>query len=628
MPASIYAKRLEQKLGSLAPTSGCYLFKDGGGRVVYVGKAKSLRSRVRSYFSRAGSDGRNLLPLLLRAVADVETVVTDTEKEAAILENELIKQHQPRFNVKLRDDKDFLCLKLDLRQLWPRLEPVRRPKADGARYFGPYHSATAARRMLRLVGKHFQLRTCSNAELGARKRPCLQYQIKRCPAPCVLAVEPEHYAEQVRAVVLFLDGRHDELSGELRRRMQRAAQNLEYELAAMYRDQLRAVESTRQAQRIVHVGRVDQDVVGLWQEAGMSEVVLMLVRRGRVVETRSFSLGSSELPADEAVSGFLAQYYGDGGRAGPLPDEIVVPLRPDAAGGIEQWLSERRGSRVRLVAPKSGVRAKLLELAADNAAHAFVEKQRAKDEIQARLEELQKKLRLPTVPRLVECCDISHLGGGDAVGAIAVLREGQLERQGYRSFKVKTTRTGDDYAAMYEVLARRFRRGRDEASGWELPDLMVVDGGRGQLGVALAAAGDLGLHDLVVVGLAKERTSQSGAELVDRVYLPGQKNPIALRPGSASLYFLAQVRDEAHRFANRGRKKRGKKRRLRSELEDIRGIGPVARKALLRELGSVRAIRRASDEQILAVPRVTRAHLRALRRVMAAPEGDEGGQVS
>ncbi|MBW2454535.1 MAG: excinuclease ABC subunit UvrC [Deltaproteobacteria bacterium] len=637
----LYAERLKSKLAALKPASGCYLFRDAKGTVVYVGKAKSLRARVRSYFTGASSDDRYFIPILRQVVTDLETIVTASEKEAAVLENELIKQNQPRFNVKLRDDKDFLCLRLDARKPWPRLETARRPSADGARYFGPYHSASSARRTLHLVNKHFHLRTCSDSQLRSRKRACLQYQIKRCPGPCVYEVDAEHYGQQVRSVELFLDARQDELTGELTRRMTQASADLEYELAARYRDQLRAVESILERQRVVAVRRINQDVVGLFREGGMLELVVMILRQGHVIDTRSFSLGPSELPDEEIVAGFLTQYYASDARSGILPDELVLPVRPDAVQGLADWLSDRRGKKVRAVVPQKGPRRKLLDLANENAAHAFREKQRASDEIDARLEQLRAKLRLSTLPRVIECCDISHLAGSDTVGAVVCLRDGQPDKQRYRSFRIRTTDVGDDYAAMYEVLARRFRRGRTAAQmadhsddgaakgasagkgspgEWELPDLFVVDGGRGQLGVALAAARDLGLHDLAIVGLAKERETATGDKLVDRVYLPGQMNPVSLRSTSASLHFLASARDEAHRFANRGRKQAGRKRQLRSELDDIRGIGPVARQALLSSIGSMKAIRGASDDQLLAVGGFTRRHLTALRKVVPAPE--------
>ncbi len=630
---------LAAKLEGLPRASGCYLFKDKAGAVVYVGKAKSLRSRVKSYFQEGGSDARYFIPILRKIVRDLETVVTSTEKEAAVLENDLIKQHQPRFNVKLRDDKDFLCLRLDTQKAWPRLETVRRPSADGARYFGPYHSATSARRTLHLVNKHFQLRTCSDADLASRRRPCLQYQIKRCPAPCVMKVDEGWYAEQVRSVALFLDARHDELTGELNQRMKDASQGMEFEMAAVYRDQLRAVEAVRQEQRVVAVKDVDQDVIGFYREGNQVEVLVLVARGGHVKDTISFSFRGVELPDEEVLAGFLAQYYGEAAQAASLiPDEILLPLLPDGAGGVSEWLTERRGKKVALLLPQRGPRVELLAMARENAAHAFREKQRGSDDLEARLEELRDRLRLPSLPRRIECCDISHLGGGDTVGSIVALLDGVPDRKHYRSFHVKGVADGDDYAAMYEVLARRFRHGKaaklvaegegeapevEEAAGkpgtWDLPDLLVVDGGRGQLGVALSAARDLGLHDLAIVGLAKERETKAGEKMVDRVYLPGQKNGIPLRSTSSALFFLARARDEAHRFANHARKKLGKARRLRSEIEDIAGLGAEVKKALLRELGSMRGVRAATDERILAVTGVTRRHLTALRKVIPAP---------
>lgn len=638
------------KLDTLPPRPGCYMFIDKAGAVIYVGKAKSLRSRVRSYFSDGGNDTRYFIPILRRIVRDLETVVTSTEKEAAILENELIKKHHPRFNVKLRDDKDFLCLRLDPKNEWPRLETVRRPSPDGARYFGPFHSATSARRTLHLVNKHWKLRTCTDVEMQSRKRPCLQYQIKRCPAPCVMDVDKDQYTEQVRSVSLFLEGRHDELTRELKERMKTAAQNMEFEMAAIYRDQLAAVESAREAQRVVAVKDVDQDVVGLYREGSIAEVELIKVRSGRVADTISFSLRGIELPDEEVLSGFLTQYYDDTQLVDVIPDEILLPVLPDLVEGVEEWLTERRGRRVSLIVPQRGPRVDLLAMARENAQHAFKEKQRSADDIEARLEDLRERLRLPALPRRIECCDISHLGGGDTVGSIVALLDGQPDKKHYRSFRVKTKTDGDDYLAMYEVLARRFRRGRTareakeaealaeaatevpvegevaaaapEGAGevdWDLPDLFVVDGGRGQLNVALAAARDLGLHGMPIVGLAKERETQTGEKMVDRVYLPGQKNGIALRPGSSSLFFLARARDEAHRSANHIREKLGKARRLRSEIEDIPGLGDTTRKTILRELGSMSALRAATDAQILAVTGVTKRHLTAIRKVIPAP---------
>ena len=704
MPASepMLPEVVTEKLDALPASPGVYLFKDKKGNVVYVGKAKSLRSRVRSYFQDGSSDNRYFIPILQRTIGDFDTIVTGSEKEAAILENNLIKEHLPRYNIKLRDDKDYISLRLDTKEEWPRLWVVRRPTADPAgriRYFGPYHSATAARRTLHLVNKHFQLRTCTDTEMRARKRPCLQHQIKRCPAPCVLEVAKPWYDEQIRAVAMFLDGRHDELSRELDERMRVAARGMHFELAAVYRDQLSAIDKVREEQRVVAIDDIDRDVLGLHREGDLVELALLHIRRGKLADVATFSIKSAEVPNEEVVAAFLAQHYGptpaaEGDAGGldislPVPDEVIVPVVPDAAAGIAEWLAERAQHKVALLLPQRGHRVDLLALANENAKHAFAEKRRASVDVSERLEQLKERLRLPTVPRRIECCDISHLGGRDTVGAIVALLDGEPDKKRYRTFHVRgdgvSTRTtepvptpggadiddvegaareaeiegeaagdgrpaylaGDDYRAMYEVLARRFRRGLkrqqaraaaaesaeqtkdDEVGGteltdavneneWDLPDLFVVDGGKGQLAVALAAARDLGLHDLPIVALAKEKENVLGETLVDRVYLPGQKNPIPLKSHSASMFFLARARDEAHRFSNRARERLGKKKRFKSALDDVAGLGPNTRKLLLRHLGSLKAIQAASDEALLAVPGVSPRHVKALRKVYPA----------
>ncbi|MBX3182263.1 MAG: excinuclease ABC subunit UvrC [Polyangiaceae bacterium] len=708
---------LRERLAELPTTPGCYVFRDSRGEPLYVGKAKSLRGRVRSYFQDSGSDLRAFIPLLRRHVHDVETFVTATEKEAAILENGLIKEKQPRFNVKLRDDKEFLTLRLDLRgearggHRYPRLTLVRRSADDGARYFGPYHSATAARRTLHLVEKHFQLRTCSDHELASRRRPCLQYQIKRCLAPCVFPVDEAYYAEQVNAVALFLTDRHDELTQVLEERMQAASRAFEFELAATYRDQLAAVKLTRERQRVVITSDVDQDALGLFRAGDLVEVAVLHVRKGRVVEASTFSLSRVELPDDELVAAFLRDHYGDDGRASSwIPDEVLVPTLPDAAQGVAEWLSERRAAqltargerprRCQVLTPTRGPRAALCALAMENAQHAFREKQRDSDDVLERLARVQQKLRLPTLPRRIECCDISHLGGKDTVGSVVALLDGKPDKARYRTYRVRLASAGDDYGAMYEVLTRRFARGlaapevssesvtntveeraperlnsaeeldhgslselltngaeelEDDSSeqltngveeldvaesseqatsaaggqarasevDWSLPDLFVVDGGRGQLGVALTAAHDLGLHSLPIVGLAKERERPGQEKVVDRVYLPGQKNPISLRPNSPELYLLAAARDEAHRFANRGRKQVGKRERLGSRLDQVPGVGPVLRQRLLSAFGSVVRISRATDEQLLQVRGVGEKQVALLRQHLAPSDASD-----
>ncbi len=659
-----------EKLESLPAQSGCYLFRDKSGGVLYVGKAKSLRSRVRSYFQEGGSDTRAFIPALPRLIGDLETYVTKTEKEAAILENSLIKEHRPKLNVKLRDDKEYLNLKLNRKADFPRLELVRRPAPDGARYFGPFHSATSARKTLHLVEKHFQLRTCTDRELKSRSRPCIQYQIQRCPAPCVFDIDRDEYGSQVRAVELFLSGSHDELSAQLGERMKDASRSMQFELAALYRDQLGAVEKVREKQRVVSVSKVSQDILGFYREGDLIELSVVYVRQGRVVEIFNISRARTSLPDDEVVASFIREHYREGGLGSALiPEEVIVPVLPEGADGVAEWLTQRRaevlteqGSRLSkcsLFAPQRGPRKNLLDLARENATHAFMEKRRSDEDIDQRLMSVQQKLRLPRLPRTIECCDISHLGGEATVGSVVALLNGTPNKKNYKIYRVKSVSDGDDYQAMFEVLGRRFKRGLEaknartlaessfpaipshdevtgevieervevEATRWDLPDLFVVDGGRGQLGVALAAASDLGLTDLPIVGLAKERETVMGDKMVDRVYLPGQKNPIPLRPNTPELFLLALARDEAHRFANVHRKKVGKKRRMASQLDDVKGIGPKTRKALLSTLGSLEAVIAADDETLLGIQGMTAPRVAALRQVFGAPEG-EGGDRS
>lgn len=587
---------LEDALATLPASPGVYVFRDDAGKVLYVGKARSLRSRVRSYFQKSTSDVRFFIARLERELGRIETFVTQNEKEAALLENQLIKSEKPRYNVKLRDDKEFLTLRLDPRGSYPRLEVTRRPKPDGAMYFGPFHSATAARQTLRVVNRHFQLRTCTDAEMKSRTRPCLQYQIKRCPAPCVYEVDRDAYAQQVRDVGLFLGGRHDELRADLESRMKEAAAAMRYEQAAVMRDQLRALEVGQETQRVSTVRDVDLDAIGLHREADRAEIAVLIVRDGRLVRVRTYSLKDVNAPDDELVAGFVLDLYGGGWE---LPDELLLPFEIEAMDGVAELLSELRGKKVVLRVPQRAMGARLSEMAKENAAHAFAEKRRAEEDVEVRLETVKERLRLPRVPRRIECVDVSHTGGEDTVAVFVALLDAVPDKARYRSFKLRTVKGGDDYGAMREVLSRRLARGKKKEESFELPDLLVVDGGRGQLRMALEALAELGITDLPVCGLAKEKENVRGEKLVDRVYLPGQKNPIPLESAPA-LQMLALARDEAHRASNALRTKVGTKRRLASELDGIAGIGPRTRQMLLARFGSVQAIARASASQIVA----------------------------
>ncbi len=643
--------QLEEVLRRLPASPGVYLMRDRKGECIYVGKARSLRARVRQYFS--GQDTRLFVPLLATLVGDIETVVLDNEKEALLLENNLIKEHRPRFNVKLRDDSNYLVLRLDPKAEWPRLELVRKIEHDGAYYFGPYHSARTARSTLRVVNRHFKLRTCTDYTLHHRKRPCLQYHIERCPAPCVYDVDPQAYGDQVKDVSLFLAGRHRELMTGMRKRMEDAAESLQFETAARLRDQLRSLDAALQQQRIVGTASLDQDAVGMYREGGQVDFVVLHVRQGKLLASDSMSNKGMELPDREVLGNFVLAYYE---RAPFVPDEVLLPfpLAEDDSAPLLEWLHETKGRKVALVVPERGDRKQLVTLANRNAASNFSSRRNQREDTEAALERLQKRLGLSKLPRVIECYDVSHIQGQDTVASMVVFVDGVAVKSRYRSFKVRGTGEdalqNDDFASMYEVLGRRFRRALDRTVGeaddedaWALPDLVVIDGGKGQLGRVVAAMTDLGVpigaEGVDVVALAKERrnaiamTREGLAKLKEqkqddaqvpgrayedwaiaaaddpdafevrpeRVFVPGIKDAIVLRPGSSERYLMERVRDEAHRFAVRLHRKRRTKRSLRSALDEIEGVGPALKRALVQHFGSVAAIRDADPEALAQV---------------------------
>nr|HEX4315068.1 excinuclease ABC subunit UvrC [Kofleriaceae bacterium] len=621
---------------------GVYLFKDARGQVIYVGKAKNLRVRVRQYFS--GADERLFVAagFLGRAAADVETIVVTAEKEALLLENHLIKKHQPRFNVKLRDDKQYLVLRLvdppaevpagappPKRDVYPRVQVVRNIRDDAANYFGPYHSATSARETLRILNRHFQLRTCTDHVLETRGRPCLQYQIKRCSGPCAIAVPAEQYAEQVEDVKMFLQGKSNELIGRLRGRMTARAGAEDFESAAALRDGIAAVERTLAKQNIVQDDFIDQDVWGLYREADNVEVVVLFVRAGKLVGRRAFQQKDQEL-ADAAVIGEHVQVYYATGTF--VPDEVVVGVDLEGSDTLADWLSAQKGRKVRLVEPRRGTRVRLVELADRNAAASAASRNGRDDDAVALLAKVGERLGLPRPPHRIECYDIAHIQGTDTVASMVTFVDGVPARGLYRKFKIRTS-GNDDFASMYEVLTRRFKRSTSTDPAWARPDLVVIDGGKGQLAMAVAALTDLGVQlggesGIEVIGLAKERELEAGSA-PDRIYRRTVKDAILLRPNSPELYVLARIRDEAHRFANTFHRARRSKQSLRSELDDIPGIGTTRRQRLLKHFGSVRAVRTATVDDLAKAPGMTRsaAEAVALHFASAPPDDAEAGDA-
>ncbi len=631
----------EEVLARIPTDAGVYLFKDAKGEVVYVGKAQSLRTRVRQYF-REGGDERFFVAagFLARTATDVETIVVSSAKEALLLENHLIKKHQPKFNVKLRDDKQYLVLRLldpapaedakDKRHLFPRVEVVRNIKDDKANYFGPYHSATSARETLRTLNRHFKLRTCTDHVLETRGRPCLQYQIKRCSGPCAVLVPPEGYAEQVTDVKMFLSGKSAELVTRLRGRMQMRSDAEDFEVAAALRDSLSAVERSLARQHIVQDDFVDQDVWGLYREADFVEVAVLFVRGGKLVGRRTFTQKDQELPDAAVIAEYVQQYYATGML---IPDEVVVGVELEGGDVVAEWLTVQRGKRTRLVEPKRGIRARLVELADRNAAASATSRRNKDADAEQMLAKIAERLSLVRPPKRIECFDIAHIQGSETVASMVTFVDGVPARGLYRKFKIRTVEN-NDFASMYEVLTRRFRRANKPGAGanegedpaWARPDLLVIDGGKGQLGMAVAALTDLGVplggdQGVEVIGLAKERDLEAGSA-PDRIYRRNVKDSIPLRSNSPELYMLARIRDEAHRFANTFHRDRRAKATLTSELDTIPGIGATRRQRLLKHFGSVRAIRQATVEDLAKAPGMNKAAAEAIMKYFATAVGE------
>lgn len=641
------APDLEDQLDRIPDRTGVYIFRDAAGKPLYIGKARSLRSRVRAHFHAGRAvDARTLT--MLNRVADIDYITTGSEVESLILESNLVKEHHPEYNLKLRDDKHFPYLRVDLQEPYPRVEVVRRMARDGARYFGPYTRSGSVRETLRTLRRLFPYRTCSDHRMRTVDRPCLDFQIRRCAGPCVAAVTPEDYRAMMEEMCLFLEGRQASLAARLKARMEEAASRLEFEKAAELRDQLRAVEDVMQRQSIISTGMEDQDAVGYAgsEETGLAAVQVFFVREGKVVGRDGFllhSAGASRGP--EVVEAFLKQHYGR--EAAHVPSRILVPevLPPEEREPIEEWLTTLARRRVRIHRPLRGVARDLVRLATENAALMLREEEMRRlfrgGEFQARAAALAEVLGLPEPPLRIEGFDVSNIRGQEAVGSMVVFVGGRPAPEAYRRFRVRLRAEPDDYAMMQEVLHRRFRRlrpgpgspgsaaagspgaGDSESAGEAelgdrlraVPDLVLIDGGKGHLEAALKVLQDLGLA-LPVLALAKER---------EQVYAPGRSDPVVFPDGSPALQLLRHVRDEAHRFAVGYHRLLRRKRARRSRLDDIPGIGPVRRTALLRAFGSVAGVRAAGLEDIAAVPGIGRAAARKIWEALhEGPPGRDG----
>jgi len=598
--------QLQKKLDALPTRPGVYLMKDAEGTVLYVGKAVNLRARVRSYF-HASAEHSPKIRRLVASIADLDFIVTASELEALILESNLIKEHKPRYNVRLKDDKRYPYIKVTWQEDFPRVLIVRRMERDGARYFGPFTAAWAVQQTLQTLRRVFPYLTCNRVITGQDERACLYYDIGLCLGPCIGAAGREEYRAMMDRLCRFLEGRADEITADLESRMQAAAERWQFEQAAVYRDQLAAIRRVIERQKIISPDMADQDVIAFARADGDACVQVFFIRHGRLIGREYFVLDGAAEEADAGViASFVKQFYDE---AAYVPPEILLPHEIDEALIIQEWLHSRRGDKVILQVPDQGHRRELVEMAAENAAETLnhLRAQWLTDEgkqAQA-LADLQEFLGLESPPNRIEGYDISTIQGTATTGSMVVFVKGVPHKSDYRRFKIQTVVGSDDYASMREMLRRRFRRATEpeavqtpggKRSAWHLlPDLLVVDGGRGQLNVALEVLEEYGLRGQVpAVGLAKQE---------EELYLPDRAEPLRL-PRTLSL--LQRIRDEAHRFAiTYHRQVRGKQTVI-SQLDEVPGIGPRRRSALLKQFGSIEAIRAASVEELAAVPGMTR----------------------
>lgn len=593
---------VSSKMADMPHLPGVYLFRDGDGAVLYVGKAKDLRKRVSNYLRNSASGDVKTRVFLGKAV-DIEYFVTSGEKEALLLEASLIKKHRPRYNVILRDDKNYPALRIDLREPFPRLEVVRRFQKDRALYFGPYPSAHSVRETLKVLETLFPLRHCRGKRLIPRERPCLNYALGRCLGACAGKVTQEQYRKAANEVILFLQGKTHALQRHLQQRMVEAADAMDFELAARYRDRLQGIAAVLEKQRIVSDRFHNQDVLGIHQEDGRSILVVLFIRQGVLIGKQNFDLKEAQGERNELLQSFVQQYYREGRF---IPDEIVVPLPLEDADTLEEWLSERKAKRVRLVPARRGERRHLLDLAESNAREGFDMHRKLQQRDSSILRGLQRLLRLPRFPERMACVDISNLQGLHAVGAVVVFDNGHPDQESYRYYRIEGKTEPDDPAMMAEIVERFFR----DAPGIALKlDLLVLDGGKGQLNRIARLFEEMEVTSKIpVAALAKEREGDRGAKgrgFYEKIYVPGRKNPLFLSHSPDVLHLLQRLRDEAHRFAITLYKSIHSRELLTSALDTVPGVGQKRRQALLQHFQSIEALREAGREELEKIPGIS-----------------------
>lgn len=597
-----------QHLKTLPAKPGVYIFKDSQGDVIYVGKAACLSSRVQAYFGH----GSALSPKhqkLVASIDDVETIVTDSEQEALILECNLIKKYHPIYNVRLKDDKSFPYLKIDLKDEWPTLRITRRFDRDGSRYFGPFASAASVRQTLKLLKKMFPLRSCTKRITGKVTRPCLEYHIKRCLGPCVGAVTKEQYAEMIKQVILFLEGKHRLVTRDLRKKMKEASERLEFEKAAALRDQLQAVERVIEGQKIAVTVKGNYDAIAMSQTKDLAYVEIFFVRNNGLVGREYFLLeGIYGEEPEHIMASFIKQYYAS---ATSIPSLLLLQYPAEEPEVLVEWLSSLRGASVKIVVPQRGAKKQLMDTIAENTRQGLLMYQaKQSTTVQATLilEELKERLGLPTTPARIEGYDVSNIRGKLTVGSMVVFEHGFPKPAQYRRFRLTLTDRIDDYAMVREVLTRRFRHFLADEERWSVaPDLILIDGGRGHLNVALEVLGELGIKHIPAVSLAKEN---------EELFTPNSHHPIEIPKTSAALHLLQRVRDEAHRFAITYHRNLRRREAVASLLDAVPGVGSRRKKALLLKFGSLGRIKEASVEELASVKGMTYKVARTLKEYL------------
>lgn len=595
------------KLDSFPTQPGVYLMKNKEGVVIYVGKANNLKQRVKQYFV-PGRDNRAIIPLLTSKIFHIDTIVVSSEKEALLLENTLIKQHWPKYNALLKDDKTYVAIKINNKHRWPRVQLVRykgKPEPDGI-YFGPYTSALSARTTFELLNRLFPLRQCSDQELARRTRPCILYDMKRCVAPCVQKCTKEEYAHHVDRTIKFLRGHDKEVLKELYEEMNRYSESLEFEDAQNILKIIRQIEKTVEEQHVDKPLGIDTDAVAIFREGEEVILIQLIIRAGKLLGSKHYNFAHIAEDDSELLSSFLLQQYI--GHV-DLPSEILLPLEILEAEFISEILSAEQRRKVHILAPQRGDKRAILDMAYANAQATFKKEKDLRAIREKTLFEMQEKLHLTRYPKIIECFDNSNIAGQEPVSAMVVFFDGEKDKARYRKYKINSVEQPDDYATMHEVLIRRYKRAKEENN---LPDLLVVDGGKGHLNIALKVLTELNIITVDVISVAKEQGRHDKGATAEQVFLPNIKDPIMLRSTSPILFLLQQIRDEAHRFAITFHRQRRNKQTLKSALEEIPGIGPVKRKVLLRHFGSVKKLLLATADEIKQVKGISQANVEAI----------------